>query len=164
MKKIIFGLLFFGLTTQMFAQIIELTEVEIKEKYQYLDAIDNPESAIPVKLLSNSAVNYVITSEEIFNDDCGNQKVFFEIPDGKLVAVFDENGKIVRTIEKYKNVRLPQDVLQAIAKRFPNWAIVEDVYLVNYHCETGMKHVYKIKIQNEDKTVSVKTDEKGNFI
>lgn len=164
MKKLVLGLCVLGLTTQLYSQVIELEEVTITENYKYLDAIENPESAKPVKLLTSSAANFDAKTSEIFNDECGDQKVFFEIPDGKIVAVYDNNGKLLRTIEKYKNVRLPQDVLQAIAKRFPNWAIIEDVYLVNYHCEKGMKHLYKIKIQNEDKVVSVKTDEKGNFI
>lgn len=164
MKKLVLGLLIFGLTTQVFSQVIELSEVEISKNYKYLDAVDDTQSAKPVELLQTNALNYEDKTNDLIEDECGDQKVSFKIPDGKIVAVYDDGGNIIRTIEKYKNVRLPQEVLQAIAQRFPNWAVVEDVYLVNYYCDKGVKQVYKIKIQNEDKVVSIKTDENGNFI
>ena len=89
----------------------------------------------------------------------------FYIPDGKIVAAYDNNGKILRTIEKYKNIRLPQEVLQTIAEKYPKWAVVEDVYEVNFHCDKGIiKKQYKIKLQNEDKIVKIKTDALGNII
>ena len=164
MKKLILGLLIFGLTTQLYSQVIELSEVEISVNYKYLDAIDTDVTAKPVKLLEDNALNYETNKDDIYDDEYDNYKVSFHIPDGKIVAAYDNEGKILRTIEKYKNIRLPLEVLQAIATRFPNWAVVENVYLVNYHCDKGVKKQYKIKIQNEDKVVNIKTDEKGNFI
>ena len=60
---------------------------------------------------------------------------------------------------------MPLEVLQAIAKRFPNWAIQEDTYHVSYHCEKGItQKVYKIKLMNEDKVVNIKTNDNGEFI
>ena len=164
MKKLILGLLIFGLTTQLYSQVIELDEVEISVNYKYLDAVDADVKAKPVKLLEDNALNFETNKDDIYDDEYDNYKVSFHIPDGKIVAAYDNEGKILRTIEKYKNVRLPLEVLQAVAKRFPNWAVVEDVYLVNYHCDKGTTKQYKIKIQNEDKVVNIKTDEKGNFI
>lgn len=164
MKKLVLGLLIFGLTTQLYSQVIELAEVEISVNYKYLDAVDALQKAKPVKLLEDNALNYESNKDDLYDDEYDNYKVSFHIPDGKVVAAYDKDGKILRTIEKYKNVRLPLEVLQAVAKRFPNWAVVEDVYLVNYHCDKGTSKQYKIKIQNEDKVVNIKTDEKGNFI
>ena len=164
MKKLVLGLLIFGLTTQVYSQVIELSEVEISVNYKYLDAIDSDVTAKPVKLLEDNALNYETNKDEFYDDEYDNYKVSFHIPDGKVVAAYDKDGKILRTIEKYKNVRLPLEVLQAVSKRFPNWAVVEDVYLVNYHCDKGVKKQYKIKIENEDKVLTVKTDDKGNFI
>ena len=55
--------------------------------------------------------------------------------------------------------------MQAVSKRFPNWGIVEDVYLVKYHCDKdSLKQEYKIKIKNDEQVLMVKTDEKGLFI
>ena len=164
MKKLVLGLLIFGLTTQLYSQVIELAEVEISVNYKYLDAVDADITAKPVKLLEDNALNYETNKDDLYDDEYDNYKVSFHIPDGKVVAAYDKDGKILRTIEKYKNIRLPLEVLQAVAKRFPNWAVVENVYLVNYHCDKGTTKEYKIKIKNEDKVVNIKTDEKGNFI
>ena len=164
MKKIILGLLIFGLTTQLYSQVIELSEVEISVNYKYLDAVDADRIAKPVKLLEDNALNYTTNKDDLYDDEYKNYKVSFYIPDGKVVAAYNSDGKIIRTIEKYKNIRLPLEVLQSVATRFPNWAVVENVYLVNYHCDKGIKKQYKIKIKNDDKVVNIKTDEQGNFI
>ena len=165
MKKLIIGLFIFGLTTQVFSQVIELSEVNVSVNYKYLDAIDLDQIPIPVKILTEKVLNFEANKDDLYDDEYDTYRVSFFIPDGKVVAAYDNNGKILRTIEKYKNIRLPQGVLQAIAERFPNWAVIEDVYEVNYHCDKGItKKHYKIKLENQDKIVSIKTDAKGNFI
>ena len=165
MKKLILGLIIFGLTTQITAQVIELSEVDVSLNYQYLDAVNADEAAVPVKYLTNEVVNYETNSEDLYDDEFDTYKVSFYIPEGKIVAAYDKDGKIVRTIEKYKNVRLPQSVLEAVAEKYPKYAVVEDVYEVKYHCDKGIvKKQYKIKLKNNDKVVTVKTDADGNFI
>ena len=165
MKKLILGLIIFGLTTQITAQVIELSEVDVSLNYQYLDAVNADEAAVPVKYLTNEVVNYETNSENWYDDEFDTYKVSFFIPEGKIVAAYDKDGKIVRTIEKYKNVRLPQSVLEAVAEKYPKYAVIEDVYEVKYHCDKGIvKKQYKIKLKNKDKVVTVKTDADGNFI
>jgi len=155
-----------GFVAQLYAQDpIQLPEVTVVAKnYKYLNKTDSKDATLPVKLLQQKVANYDVKSQDFYSENYDYYTVSFYIPEGKIVAAYDNDGKIVRTIEKYNNVRLPLEVLQAVAKRFPNWAVVEDVYLVNYHCDRGVKKQYKIKLKNEDKVVNVKTDEKGNFI
>ncbi|NNL16691.1 MAG: nicotinate-nucleotide adenylyltransferase [Flavobacteriaceae bacterium] len=165
MKKLVLGLLFFGLTTQIYSQTIELSEVDVSLNYQYLDAINADEAAVPVKVLIDQAVNYNPNKNDLFDDEFDSYRVSFHIPEGKIVAAYDKDGKIIKTIEKYKNVRLPLIVLESVAEKYPQWAVVEDVYEVNYHCNKGVvKKQYKIKLKNEDKIVTIKTDAEGNFI
>lgn len=166
MKKLVLGILALGLTTQINAQVIELTEVDVSVNYKYMDATNSEKAAVPVKLLKEKVLNYDCSSKEsLYEDEYATHKVSFFIPEGKIVAAYDNDGKILRTIEKYKNVRLPLEVLESVAKKYPNWAVVEDVYLVKYHCDKGLvKNQYKIKLKKEDKIVNVKTDTKGNFI
>ncbi len=165
MKKLVIGLFIFGLTTQVFSQVIELSEVNVSVNYKYLDAINCDQVAVPVKTLTEQVLNYDATNGDLYDDEFNTYRVSFYIPDGKVVAAYDKNGKILRTIEKYKNIRLPQQVLQTVAEKYPKWAIVEDVYEVNFHCDKGIvKKQYKIKLQNEDKTVNIKTDVLGNII
>jgi len=166
MKKLILGLFIFGLTIQISAQTVELPETLIAVNYKYLDAIDIDNVPERVKKLENEVLNYKnIEKSNLYDDEHDTYSVSFYVPEGKIVAAYDINGKIVRTIEKYNNVRLPLVVMQAVSKRFPNWGIVEDIYYIKYHIETdSLKQQYKIKLKNENETITVKTNEMGIFL
>lgn len=149
------------------AQTIELPQTIISLNYKYLESQESKTMPLQVKNLEAEVLNYNHKEElsELYDDEYDTYSVSFYVPKGKIVAAYDKNGKIIRTIEKYNNVRLPLEVMQAVSKRFPNWGIIEDVYLVKYHCdEDSLKHEYKIKIKNEDQTLMVKTDENGLFL
>ncbi|NNK83793.1 MAG: nicotinate-nucleotide adenylyltransferase [Flavobacteriaceae bacterium] len=169
MKKILLGLFIFGLTTQINAQTIELPETIISVNYKYLDAVeevDADNTPARVKKLEQEVLkfdNKDMTS--LYDDEYETYTVSFFVPEGRIIAAYNKDGKIIRTIEKYNNVRLPLEVMQSVSKRFPNWGIVEDVYFINYHCERdSIKQVYKIKLKNDDKFLTIKTDENGTFL
>lgn len=169
MKKLVLGLFIFGLTTQVNSQTIELPETLISVNYKYLDAVETvnaDETPARVKRLEQEVLKYDNKDiRNLYDDEYETYSVSFYVPEGKIIAAIDKNGKIIRTIEKYNNVRLPLVVTQAISKRFPNWGIVEDVYLINYHCKKdSIKQEYKVKLKNEDQIITVKTDEKGIFL
>lgn len=166
MKKIILSLIIIGLTIQVNSQTVELPEAVISINYKYLDATDSVNVPDCVKKLEEVVLNYKnIEQSKLYDDENDTYSVSFYVPEGKIVAAYDIHGKIIKTIEKYNNIRLPLVVMQAISKRFPNWGIVEDVYYIKYHVEEdSLKHEYKIKIKNDDKTMTVKTNEKGTFL
>ncbi len=168
MKKLILVLFVLGLTGQVFSQITkveELSEVVVTAvNYKYLNAIDSEEAAIPVKLLERKAAAYNIQESDVYDDEYDYYTVSFFIPDGKIVAAYDEEGKILRTIEKFKNIKLPLAVSQAVLERFPNWEIISDVYLVHYTDEKGANKVYKLTLKNGDKRMKVKLDETGTYL
>ncbi|TYP99056.1 hypothetical protein C7447_102374 [Tenacibaculum adriaticum] len=166
MKKLIFGLCLLGLTTQLSAQDIVLSEVDLTAvNYKYINAVDSKDAAIPVKLLEEKAATYDIKKTELYSDEYDTYQVSFYIPDGIVVAAYDKNGKIIRTIERYKDISLPKAVRDAVYKRFPGWTITKDVYKVSFHIDKDeAKKTYKFKLENGDKTLRVKTDENGNFL
>lgn len=165
MKKLLLGLFIFGLTTQINAQAIELPEVELSVNYKYLNATNSEEIAVPVKKLVNEVLAFNEDNTDVYIDDNGEYSVSFYIPEGEIIAAFNNDGKILRTFEKYNNIRLPLEVLQMIANRFPNWAIAGNSYLVSFHCEKGItKKLYKIRLENVDEVLNIKTDEKGVFL
>ena len=166
MKKFLLGLLVVGLTTQfMFAQIIELSEVVVSVNYKYLDAIDSEEAAVPVQMLREKVAFYNLKESDLYSDEFDTYAVSFYIPEGKIVAAYDNNGRILRTIERFKDVKLPRSVVMAVTNRFPNWTITKDVYKVNYHDKKGItKNEYKVKLKNGDKTMIVKVDNDGEFL
>lgn len=168
MKKFIVGLFVLGLTSQLFAQVPKvekLSEVVVTAvNYKYLNAVDNKEVAIPVQMLERKVASYDVQDAEFYLDDYDYYTVSFYIPEGKIVAAYTPEGEIIRTIEKFEDVKLPTAVRNAVAERFPNWDIVNDVYRVTYNQKKGANKSYKIKLKNGDKTMRVKIDDKGEFL
>ena len=89
-------------------------------------------AAVPVQMLQRKVAAYDVTTKEYYQDDYDYYTVEFYIPDGKIVAAYDADGKILKTIEKFKDIKLPNAVSKALLERFPNWDIVSDVYRVTY--------------------------------
>ncbi|MBT8184090.1 MAG: nicotinate-nucleotide adenylyltransferase [Eudoraea sp.] len=168
MKKILLGLMVIGFASQAFAQDpepIELSEVIVKPvNYKYLNQVDSRLAAVPVKMLERKVASYDVTEQDFYQDDYDYYTVSFFIPEGKIVAVYDQEGNIMRTIEKFKDIKLPTAVMESLADRFPNWKVVSDVYRVKYNDNKGAKQSYKLKLENGDKTMRVKIDENGEFM
>ena len=168
MKKLLISVFLVGFVTQQYAQdlpVQQLNEVFIvATNYKYLDKISAEDVAVPVKELQRRAATYNVKSLDIYQDDYDYYEVSFVIPEGKILASYDRDGKILRTAEKYKMVDLPTPVLKSIAQRFPNWSITKNVYRVFYHETDGVKMKYKITLENGDQRMKVKVDDEGNFL
>ena len=168
MKKLLIGLLALGLTTQFYAQVIEdgmLPEVLVRAtNYKYLNAVDNTEAAVPVQLLEKMVAQFDIKSSEFYEDGSDFYRVYFYIPEGKIVAAYDRDGKILYTIERFKNVALPNSVTDAIGEKFPGWKISKDIYRVSYTQDEGALRRYKVVLDNGVEKVRVKIDENGTFL
>ncbi len=169
MKKIVLGLLAIGLTTQAYTQIIKtekLSEVTVyATNYKYLNSVNTEEAAsIPVEMLERKVAAFDYKSSDFYQDDYDLYHITFFIPKGKILAAYDKDGKLVRTAEKFKNINLPMAVKKAVLDRFPEWSITKDIYLVNYHEDRGVNKKYKLKLENGDKILRIKVDEKGEFL
>lgn len=168
MKKLIISLFLVGFVTQQYAQNLQTEQLNevfiVATNYKYLDDISAEDVAIPVKELQRRAATYNVKNLDIYQDDYDYYEVSFVIPDGKILASYDKDGKILRTAEKYKKVNLPTPVLKSIAKRFPNWSITKNIYRVFYHETDGVKMKYKLTLENGDQRMKIKVDEEGSFL
>lgn len=169
MKKMLIGLLLFGLANPLFSQITKpekLSEVTVyATNYKYLTNVNSKEVAsIPVKTLEEMVANYDLKNSDFYLDEYDNYIISFYIPDGKVLAAYDKDGKLLRTAEKYQDVNLPKGIKDAVALRFPGWTITKDIYLVSYYDKGGVNKKYKLKLQNGDKTLRVKMNEYGDYL
>ena len=169
MKKLLLGVLTLVLTIPAFSQVVK-TEVlsgvtVIAANYKYLNDVNSQEVAsIPVQMLERKVAAFDPTSSDFYLDEFDRYNISFYIPEGKILAAYDKNGKLLRTIERFKDINIPTSVKKAISERFPEWAITKDVYRVNYSDKYETKKTYKLVLENGEKTVRVKTDEDGNFL
>lgn len=170
MKKIIFGLVILGLTIQTYGQIKteELSEVVISAtNYKYLNKTGLENASIPVALLEQKVASFKLKDADFYTDEYSTYEVSFYIPDGYILASYDGQGNILRTAERFKDVALPQKVIESVARTYPGWTFANDVYLVNYHDAGDVGKItkrYKILLKNGDDRIRVKCDEEGNFL
>ncbi|MCA0152861.1 nicotinate-nucleotide adenylyltransferase [Winogradskyella vincentii] len=166
MKKLFILLLLLAFSSQVYAQVIELPEIEISAvNYKYLSSVESDDTPMSVKMLQEKVAMYDLKSSEFYKDEYATYNISFYIPEGKILAAYDKDGKLLRTIEKYKDVKLPKTVGEAITKRFPGWTVVSDFYKVNYHYMNKVTDkLYKVRLENGDKKMKVKINEKGVFM
>ena len=165
MKKIMYLLVSVGFVSQMNAQDIKLPEVIISAvNYKYLNAVNTEDSDPSVTRLEQEVAFYNIKDSDLYEDEYDTYMIEFYIPDGRIVAAYDKDGNILRTIEKFKSVKLPKDVRDAVFTRFPNWTLDKDAYFVNFENNKDAKKVYKIKLRNGNEVMRIKIDAEGNFM
>lgn len=137
----------------------------VAANYKYLKNVGGKEVPIPAQRLQRAAAAYDIKNSEFYEEDFDTYFISFRLPDGEILAAYDQNGKLLRTAERYKNVTLPSAVSKAVVERFPNWGITKDVYLVKYFDDKSGNAVkkYKLVLQNGTKRLRVQVDEQGQF-
>ena len=160
----ILGILIAGFAFQSVAQQTLPEIIVMARNYKYLKSVNNKEAAQPVKLLERRAATYDVMNSEYYEDDYDNYYITFYLPQGYVLAVYDSTGKLIRTAERFKMVALPAAVTSAVATRYPNWTISKDIYRVSYGEANGSKMDYKLLLENGNKRLRVRTNEKGEFL
>ena len=120
--------------------------------------------ALPVKRLQREVAAFDLKNSDFYEDEYDTYFISFYIPEGEILAAYDKDGKLLRTAEKYKNVRLPRSVAATVAQKYPGWGIAKDVYLVSYYETRGISKVYKLILENGNKRMRIKTNENGDII
>jgi len=82
---------------------------------------------------------------------------------GRIDAVYGKNGNLVRMREVLKNVELPMNIEDAIAKsQYKDWNISKDKELITVG-EDHVKH-YVVRLTKGEQKKTLFIDEKGNFL
>ncbi len=170
MKKLIICLLSLGLFSLGTAQTkeIKLENVTIRPlNLNYLKKVQDKETPEFVKALENRAARYDITESPVFKREFDAYEVVFDAikkdgADGTIMATFDQNGKILSAIERYKNVSLPKSIRDVCLQEYPDYKIHKDFYLVSYdYDENSVKKIYKVQMRNGTSKKNLKIDANG---
>lgn len=173
MKNFVIGLFVLGLTNQAIAQTvqeeqfktIELSEVNIMAlNSTYINKVIDKNAAQPVQQLERKAAAFNILVSDIYSKEFDSYEVKFENEKGRITATYDIDGEIMRSYEKFKDIKLPRSVAETVVQKFPGWAIVNTTYLVNYRLNRDLSREYKIFLEKGNEKMVVKTDEVGNFL
>lgn len=135
----------------------------VATNYKYLKSVDGKEVAQPVQVLQRSAAAYDVKKSNYYEDDYDSYFISFFLPEGQILAAYDKNGKLLRTAERYENVRLPAAVSDAVAGKYPGWRVSKDIYMVTYYDEKVTDKKYKLLLENGSKRMKVKVNDAGEF-
>jgi len=163
MKKLIIGLFVIGFTslgysqnTEGEAKQVELTGVTISAllNSSYLDKVQDGTFSPRVIALENEAARFDVTKSSGFDRRFEVYKVIFKKPNGHIIAAYDGTGKIVSSIEEFKNIQLPPAVYNSVFKENPGWALQSNVYLVSYDHYKGVKKNYQLQMGKDNSNKS----------
>ena len=90
--------------------------------------------------------------------------VVMETKTGTLSATYNDNGKLIRVVENYKDVKVPSEVLYSIYKTYPGWAIVNDKYVYSQADGDIIKKQYNCKIKNGNQTRNLVVQANGDIL
>lgn len=162
--RLVLILFIIGFSVDSNAQIV-LPEVKIEAvNYKYLNSVEANAVALPVKRLQREVAAFDLKNSDFYEDEYDSYFISFYIPEGEILAAYDKDGNLLRTAEKYKNVRLPKEVASTVAQKYPGWGIAKDVYLVSYYENKGVTKVYKLILEKGTKRMRIKTNEFGDII
>ena len=172
MKTVCMYLLALGFIVPMFAQEKlfeelypsgELPAVVLKKAGEefsvYYPDTKNPDSR--VLELEKSFISYKLEAK---NGKLKSYLLLFELEDGFLSASFNEKGKLVSVVEKFKNVKLPELVRKSLAKKFPEWTLKKDKFLYVQKYGSVKVKEYKIIMKKGNKVRRVVVNEDGVII
>ena len=170
MKKVILLLIAVFALNLATAQTQEITLENINIRplnLTYLKSVQDKNTPAFVKALESKAARFDITESPIFDREFESYEVVFDAvkkdgADGTIMATYDQDGKIINSVERYKNVSLPKAVREACQAEYPDFKIQKDVYLVSYnHHHKSVKKYYKVQMTKGSKRKQIKIDANG---
>ena len=77
---------------------------------------------------------------------------------GALKVDFDKEGNVVKTYQRFRNVKLPNDLSHEIYRDYKGWTIVKNLYVAKGKNGSIDKEFYRLRLENGNKTQNIKID------
>lgn len=160
-------LILLGFTTQIFGQVEEtLPEVEVLGfHFKYINALgDEMDAPAVVKQLHKHVGNYDIMESDVFDMTMDNYEFTFEIPQGRILAGYDKDGNLLWTVEKFTDIKLPNNIIKTVALDYPGWTFDKTFYTIRYNENSGATKKYKVLISKDGKKKRINLSPEGDVL
>lgn len=172
MKNVFINLIAIGLSITVFSQPnngetkkVQLEGITVSPlNMSYLNSVQDETLPEFVKNLENKAARFNITESPVYDEDFEAFEVIFSHRNGSIIATYNGKGKIMETMEKFKNVTLPFNVRNKIYSKNPGWTIHTDAYLVNYYHDKEVEKTCMVQLRKDGKRKNLKIDMEGNTL
>ena len=176
MKNLILVLLLFGFIGTGHSQILlKETKLEYRPASMKLDPISNSLTiAIAEKNYGQFESNPLAFVKDQFDiqkvlrdnekENYDSYSVNFKSTKGHLLANFDEDGNLVSSFQRFKDVRLPEDARMKILQQYRDAVVLGNKHIAVSKGWDIQKEFYKIKLRDGNKTRSVKINKEQGAI
>lgn len=173
MKKLILYLLLAGVIQSGHSQIV-LEEAELKY-VPYSMKADPVTNMVTIKIkekhvgeFQNDPLAYIENRfnlhqfiEENQDREFDSYQVDFKTRKGKVRAWYDNEGEMVSTYQRFKNVQLPDDVKLEIFRNYKNSRILKNKHTVTSRNYLVDKEYFTVKIVDGDKNRRIRVEREG---
>lgn len=155
MRKVLFGFVFFGLASLVFAQEpeTEVRQVELEgitvtsPNFAYLAEVQDESTPETVKKLERKAASFNIKNSPVYNKIDKAYEVFFSNSKGRIVATYGDDGKIISSFEKFGDIIVPVSIRNTVYESYPDWKMNKNTYLVTYYHNESVKKTYHFQLE-----------------
>ncbi|MDT0676920.1 hypothetical protein [Autumnicola musiva] len=172
MKKAIVFLMLTVLFTSAQSQIIELEETEVKlNSVPLISNVNSKTNEFIIKegytsQFHENALEFVKKNfdvQEFIENSRHNNSTSYEVafrsPKGFLQATYNEEGEMVNSYQKFKDIALPYEIRNRIYPDFRGWTITKNSFVARGKMDKIDKSFYKIKLErgNEKERIKLST-------
>ncbi len=162
MKKVVLGLLVLGLTHLAVAQrSVEAFDIALVPAYNapYLEAMSD---GLTPAIVSDMQFRAAVFNPAELQDFDTKSKGFFEVvhkaSNGEIITFYDKTGRIVSTLESFRDVELPLNLREQVFQGNGNWKMAGNKYKSIYEDGQLVKKIYKVKLQDGRRIKTVTID------
>jgi hypothetical protein len=162
MKTLIFGLLVLGFTNLTFSQNemaynAEKPNTSLEVAKANSTTIESSQISKRMTTFQNVVAHYDITAKTFYTPNKpATYTVVFKEAKNSITNVYDQNGAVLQSDQKFHDIRLPYTILSSIAKEYPGWGIHKVNCEVSYSEGETQSISYDIKLKKGSSTKSVK--------
>ena len=166
MKKLVYLLLLAGIATGQ-AQVIQLDEERVNAravkitsygedlKYAVVEDYKGQFHQNPIAFMREKFDIHSFI-EQMKGSGYDSYVVEFRNSKGYLEANFDEEGTLLSTSQKFKNIALPLGVARDLVTKHKGWTMKKNLYLASGKGDVVDKELYRITMRNGNKTKTLK--------
>lgn len=157
MKKVVFGIFFLGFASLTYSQEVVLEGVTVTSpNFSYLSSVQDENTPANVAVLERKVASFNLQESPVFNKIDKAYEVFFSNSKGRIVATYDDEGKILSSFEKFEDVVLPTSIRNTIYQSYPDWKMNSNTYVVSYYHDKSVKKTYHFQILKNDTKKNLK--------
>lgn len=103
---------------------------------------------------------YDLKNSSVFDDsEKATYRINYKNKQINIIAIYNNNGAILSTMETYKNIRLPFELMVKISKSYPEYSFEKNSYHEMYNSKSGIdKQFYKVQIRKGSQKTTLKFD------